>query len=150
MAAMTGYSVDELIGQSPTIFHGPDIDPELIRSTRAALGRGWPAAFEAPCRRKDGSTVWLEVRLTPITTGEDGHPILLGIHHDITARRWTDQLLASEARVLELIAGGTATVTVFDAIAATVDGLADGRWAAFLFPVRRGLMTWRTAPHRSR
>src|SRR4051812_29892944 len=109
MAELTGYTVAELIGQSPEIFHGPTTDQDAVQTAGDALGRGQPTTLETPIRRKDGTAICVEVRLTPVDDPARDAPLLLGIHHEISGRRKED------ARFRALVRYAGDVISILDA-----------------------------------
>src|SRR4051794_26233063 len=106
MGELTGYSVAELIGKRPELFHGPTSDLVAVHSAVRNIARGQPATFETPVKRKDGKTILLEVHLTPIQDPTRSTPLLLGIHHEISGRK------AEEARFRALIRHASDVVAI--------------------------------------
>ena len=118
---MTGYSAEEAVGLSPSILcqtssFGPDGQSSLpeeeeaaVRAVRAALRRIEPSRLELPGWRKDGSRVWVEWQLVPVT--EEGRCThWVGVLRDTTDRRaFEDQLRESQKmEAVGRLAGGIA------------------------------------------
>src|SRR3954471_12689807 len=59
-----GYSADELIAQPELVFE--IVTPERLAVMDSMTPDGWSAPQELQVRRKDGRTVWIEERLTPV------------------------------------------------------------------------------------
>jgi PAS domain S-box-containing protein len=84
---MTGYSAEEVIGQSPYMTTGPDSDPsalEIIRNARQAMQS---CRVEILKYRKDRTTFWAELDLLPVY---DEHQTLLNwvlFYREVTERR---------------------------------------------------------------
>jgi PAS domain S-box-containing protein len=92
--ALTGYRVDELVGQS--ISKVLTLDGMRAAASRLATlrsGRDVPFSYEAEVVRKDGTKIWVQVDSTSVV--KDGRIIgRLGATRDITAhkdaeRRWS-------------------------------------------------------------
>lgn len=62
----TGYTPDEVIGQSPRILQGPETDRDTLDKIRNALEEWRPIRSEVLNYRKDGSTYWNEFQIVPI------------------------------------------------------------------------------------
>jgi len=121
LSTALGYSTDELVGRSPFELTYPE-DMAVGRDLLAELAQGrlGSAEFEKRYVRKDGSLVWLLVRVTRVPGLGGGSARNLVIHTDITARKEAERALReSEERLratFENAAVGIAHV-----------GL-DGRW----------------------
>jgi len=62
----TGYSLQEILGRSPRLFQGPDTDPQAIRVFHEALRHWQPVRQIVLNYRKDGSTFWVEIDISPL------------------------------------------------------------------------------------
>jgi diguanylate cyclase (GGDEF)-like protein/PAS domain S-box-containing protein len=69
---MTGYTTEELIGQSPRILQGPQTDPRVIDELRACLREGRYFQGSTVNYRKDGQAYIVEWNISPIRD-EHGH-----------------------------------------------------------------------------
>lgn len=61
LAAIFGYAPEELVGQSVRLLYLDDSAYELVGETYPRLALGERARLELPMRRKDGSTVWIDL-----------------------------------------------------------------------------------------
>jgi PAS domain S-box-containing protein len=92
-SAIFGWTQEELLGK-PLIERFPtSVRAEVSERIRAlATGDDWDGEFHD--YRKDGTRIWIDARVRRILD-EQGHPTaILGISHDITARK------AAEAHIL--------------------------------------------------
>jgi PAS domain S-box-containing protein len=98
MCATLGYARDELL--ELTVF---DIDvtatTEEAASIAILLTPGAPVTMERVLRRKDGSTLPIELKLSLITSGS--RQLLLGMARDITDRKRVEQAQEEAQRALE-------------------------------------------------
>ena len=94
--AVTGYTPDELYADPALIFdllESLHVEMMLDESRSSSLRKGW----EVEVRRKDGSVIWVEQRLT-LVTDESGEIVAVeGIARDVTARREAERQLAHQA-----------------------------------------------------
>jgi PAS domain S-box-containing protein len=95
---MMGYSRDEVIGKTPRILQGPKTDIAKLKSVRAALKRWEPVRMELINYRKDGSEVWIELSIFPVTDSLGHYNYWVGIQRDVTQRKQTEADLEKTLR----------------------------------------------------
>nr|WP_290226021.1 ATP-binding protein [Trichocoleus desertorum] len=88
---MTGYTSEEVLGQSPRLLQGPDTDRELLNDLRQHLVEGEPFHGEAINYHKDGSEYYVEWNITPIRDAEQVMTHFVAIQRDISDRKRLDQ-----------------------------------------------------------
>ena len=106
---ITGYFLQEVVGNSLHFLNGPETDSEAVRRVAATLRMNEPVDAEVLQYRKDGVPFWCELRMTPLS--QDGQIIaLIGVHNDITEKR--QQRMENQRRqklqALGQLAGGVA------------------------------------------
>ncbi|MFM2432321.1 MAG: hypothetical protein RLZZ511_3535, partial [Cyanobacteriota bacterium] len=84
---MMGYSREEVIGKTPRILQGPKTDLTKLKSLRSALKRWETVRAELINYRKDGSEVWIELSLFPVTDSYGQYNYWVGIQRDVTQRK---------------------------------------------------------------
>ena len=99
--AMSGYTMDEVLGQEPHFLDGPDTDPTTIQRFKNAIAGQRDEVLEIQQYRKDGSTLWVAL-FVGRWTDENGNIV----HHflsflDITRRREAEEDLKRLTRDLE-------------------------------------------------
>ena len=101
-ARMTGYVVDEVLGRNCRFLQGPDTDAAAAREIRQAIEAERECIVEILNYRKDGSTFWNRLSITPVRdeTGRASH--FIGIQSDVTARRLAEGGLRAAKDALEL------------------------------------------------
>jgi sigma-B regulation protein RsbU (phosphoserine phosphatase) len=98
---MTGYSVAEVLGRNCRFLQGPGSDPAAVAEIRAAVAGERECIVEILNYRRDGTTFWNRLSITPVRDdlGEVTHYI--GIQSDVSARREAEQGLRRAKEVLE-------------------------------------------------
>jgi PAS domain S-box-containing protein len=96
--ALTGYARDEVIGRNCRFLQGPDTDPVQVDRIRRAVADGEDIAVDILNYRKDGSTFWNALYLSPVR-GKAGE----------IAYFFASQLNVSDKKRIELELGDTRT-----------------------------------------
>jgi len=84
---LTGYTKDEVIGRNCRFLSGPSTDPTARRTLADAIRRQQSCTVEILNYRKDGSTFWNEVTVTPLFDDKGTLTHFVGMQCDVTARR---------------------------------------------------------------
>ncbi|MGH7467944.1 MAG: PAS domain S-box protein [Longimicrobiales bacterium] len=103
-AAVTGYSVDELLGMDyRKILAEAEHAPATERMQAALTGGEFVSQFETKVLRKDGTTRTISVNLRPVTL-ENGQAGVVSTAEDVTTQRSAEQALRmSEDRYRDLV-----------------------------------------------
>ena len=98
---MTGYGIAEVMGRNCRFLQGPGTDQSAMAELRAALDAGRECLVEILNYRKNGTTFWNRLSITPIrdSAGEVTH--FIGIQSDVTARRLAEEGLRRSKESLE-------------------------------------------------
>lgn len=115
---IVGYSQEEMMRQSFTSLTHPDDMAAILENLQALRERrGREFSVEKRCRRKDGSSVWVSLTVSPLREDGEPHTTYITIVQDITQRklaeaaiqaqleelrRWNQVTLGRETRILEL------------------------------------------------
>ena len=83
---LTCYTLDEVIRQNCRILQGSKTDPAAVQRIREAIAEGLEIHQELLNYRKDGSSFWNELFMTPLTDEESRITYFLGSQLDVTAR----------------------------------------------------------------
>jgi two-component system cell cycle sensor histidine kinase/response regulator CckA len=98
-AQMTGYAIEEALGQSPSILPDEETEPDALKTFRNALRSSKPVRVEVQSKRKNGSKLWTEWQIVPIGSGSPEATLRVAILRDTTERRRTEQAIReNEAR----------------------------------------------------
>ncbi len=102
MAEMLGYTVDEMIGQTPYAF----MDEKWRKVAEVNMqGRrqGIRGQFEYKFQRKDGTDLWAIVNAFPIFRDDCSNAGVIGMLNDITERKRSEDELALRAQLLDSV-----------------------------------------------
>jgi len=92
---LTGYDREEIIGRNCRMLQGPDTDPQAVRAIREAIATGEPIAVDLLNYRKDGSTFWNALYVSPVRNNAGEIVYFFGSQLDITDKK------TAEVRVRE-------------------------------------------------
>jgi PAS domain S-box-containing protein len=81
---ITGYSSEEIVGQSPAILQGPKTDSAVLARLNQALSEGELFHGEAINYRKDGSEFVMEWKIVPIKNENQVTSHYLALQRDVT------------------------------------------------------------------
>jgi PAS domain S-box-containing protein len=76
---LTGYSRKEIVGLNCRFLQGPETDPLEVDRVREAIKSGTPVAVDLLNYRKDGTTFWNALYLSPGSERSGGRDLLLRI-----------------------------------------------------------------------
>jgi two-component system phosphate regulon sensor histidine kinase PhoR len=112
--AIFGYSAKEMIGQTTAILY-PHFDRNQFAYSINRVLSGTDYLDEWEGRRKDGSTVWIDVRATVMRNTQGAAIGTIAIAKDITARKEAEERLCqSEKRFRALIENNTDGIALSD------------------------------------
>lgn len=63
---LTGYSREEIVGRNCRFLQGPDTDPAVVAQVRQAIAAGHDIDVDLLNYRKDGSTFWNALYMSPV------------------------------------------------------------------------------------
>jgi PAS domain S-box-containing protein len=99
--ALTGYTADEVIGQNCRFLQGPDTKSADVEAIRRGLADGRDhIELEVLNYRKDGSTFWNQVAISPVRNEAGELIYYFASQKDVTARRRIEQMEATERLLL--------------------------------------------------
>jgi phosphoserine phosphatase RsbU/P len=91
---LTGYSREESIGYNCRFLQGPETDPKATETIRRAINSKHGCVVEILNYRKDGTTFWNRLSITPALNEANEVTHYIGIQSDVTARRRAEEKLA--------------------------------------------------------
>lgn len=98
LSRITGYAKEELLGRNMRILQGPDTDPAALREIVNALKNGRNCEVVLKNYRKDGTSFWNELRVSPVRNEQGALTHFVGVQTDVTERRRASE----ERRELEI------------------------------------------------
>ena len=99
---MTGYTMDELIGKCPDDFlHGEKTDYLLVQEIHKAIRNKETYQCELEQYKKDRSTFWVNINITPILDEEQNIIKVISIQTDITERKESENQIKEYLADLE-------------------------------------------------
>ena len=97
---MTGYDDAEVIGRNCRFLQGPDTSREAIAEVRAAIEAQRDITIELLNYRKDGSSFWNQLYISPVCDSEGRAIYFFASQIDVTDKRRARALQESEHRLL--------------------------------------------------
>ncbi|PPU41315.1 hybrid sensor histidine kinase/response regulator [Xanthomonas arboricola] len=107
---MTGYSADEIIGNNCRFLQGPDTDRSSIDDVRESIDNRREFATEVLNYRKDGSSFWNALFVSPVFDDSGRLVYFFGSQLDVSRRRDAEDALrqAQKMEALGQLTGGIA------------------------------------------
>jgi len=98
---LTGYTPEETLGCNCRYLQGPDTDPDVVAQIRTSLEAKQGCQVTLLNYRKDGTSFWNELTLTP-TRDSQGRVInFIGVSRDVTQRKANEEAMQSLRDKLE-------------------------------------------------
>ncbi|MET7242038.1 hybrid sensor histidine kinase/response regulator [Methylobacterium sp. EM32] len=107
---MTGYRPEDLVGSNCRFLQGPETDRETVAEVRRAIAERKEIATEILNYRKDGSTFWNALFISPVYDKKGELVYFFGSQLDVSRRRDAEQALhqAQKMEALGQLTGGIA------------------------------------------
>jgi len=107
---ITGYEAAEVIGRNCRFLQGPGTDPASVATLSEAVRLERACTVELLNVRKDGSTFWNSIALSPVKDAKNRVTNFVGVQTDVTARRTLESqfLQAQKMEAVGRLAGGVA------------------------------------------
>ena len=104
---LTGYKRESIYGQKPNFLQGKDTDIESIVFIKENLKKLIPFECELLNYRKDGTTFWNRLSVTPILDEKNNIKRYIGIQNDITEKKILEKDMLFEKKLIENILNNT-------------------------------------------
>ncbi|WP_115528034.1 MULTISPECIES: hybrid sensor histidine kinase/response regulator [Xanthomonas] len=107
---MTGYSAEEIIGSNCRFLQGPETDPASVQDVRESIQQRRELAIEVLNYRKDGSSFWNALFVSPVFDDKGNLVYFFGSQLDVSRRRDAEDALrqAQKMEALGQLTGGIA------------------------------------------
>ncbi|WP_372624083.1 PAS domain S-box protein [Falsiroseomonas sp.] len=114
-ALLTGFHADELVGRTPQLLQASDDPGEAWRIIGEAVRRQRRLRQGAEFRRKDGTSVWVELHIAPVADADGRCTHLVAMVRDVTREREATRRLAdSEAAFRSLFERNPIPMWIYD------------------------------------
>lgn len=104
MCRLLGYTEDELTRMSVHDIHPKDSMEHVLSLFQKMVTQEASSAQNLPCLRKDGTTLYADLRVSKITV--DGRNCLVGLFSDVTERKQAEESLRESQQTLQLATEG--------------------------------------------
>lgn len=94
---MTGYRMDEVLGQPVKRLNGPDTDPQEIARISETVRAGRASSVTVKSYRRDGSPFWNQISLAPVKDEYGNVTHFTAIMSDISDKKAQEKRLAYQA-----------------------------------------------------
>ena len=98
---LTGYTRSEIIGANCRFLQGPDTDRAQVGRVRAAISEGMAVAVDLLNYRKDGSTFWNALYLSPVHNDQGEVIYFFASQMDVTQRIEAQETIAKQNAIIE-------------------------------------------------
>jgi len=105
---LTGYSEEEVIGSNYRFLQGENTDPKALQTIREALKAGEKCHVTLKSYRKDGTSFWNDLQITPVFDANEKLVSFIGVQNDITERVEAENMEKRNATRMQTILDTTA------------------------------------------
>ncbi|WP_334186320.1 PAS domain-containing protein [Novosphingobium sp.] len=98
---LTGYDRDEIVGRNCRFLQGPDTDRDAVRRIHEAIVAGKPIDVDLLNYRKDGSTFWNALYLSPVRNAAGDIQFYFASQLDVTDRIEAQRAIAEQKAIVE-------------------------------------------------
>ena len=97
---LTGYSVEDAVGQNPRIIKSGLHDASFYEELWKTIAGGQSWSGEVLNRRKDGTRFWMAARISPVFDRHGKITHYVGVQNDITQKKELEQLKGDVDRIM--------------------------------------------------
>ncbi|WP_332994779.1 MHYT domain-containing protein [Scytonema sp. PRP1] len=98
---ITGYLPEEVLGRNCRFLQGPDTDADTIEEIRTAVQQERECQVVIKNYRKDGTTFWSELSISPVRDVTGNVINFVGVQSDITSRKQAEEELKRSKETLQ-------------------------------------------------
>jgi PAS domain S-box-containing protein len=98
---LTGYAREEVIGRNCRFLQGPDTDADAVAEVRDAVAAGSDISIDLLNYRKDGSTFWNALYLSPVSNDKGELLFFFASQLDVSDRKHSEQRIAADKQRFE-------------------------------------------------
>ena len=98
---LTGYGRDEIVGRNCRFLQGPGTDGDSVAKVRAAIETGTDIDVDLLNYRKDGSTFWNALYMSPVRNDDGIIQFFFASQFDVTARIEAQSRLSEQKAIFE-------------------------------------------------
>lgn len=99
--SLTGYDREEIIGRNCRFLQGPETDRESVAEVRRAIEAKTDIAVDLLNYRKDGSTFWNALYLSPVRNDDGDVVFFFASQLDVTERVEAQRIIAEQKQQVE-------------------------------------------------
>ena len=99
---LTGYGRGEIIGRNCRFLQGPDTNRETVAQLRSAIEAGAAIDVDLLNYRKDGSTFWNALYLSPVRNSEGEVKFFFASQMNVTDRVDAQSIIAEQKAIIEI------------------------------------------------
>lgn len=93
---LTGHSVNEALGRNPRFLYGEKTEQAAREAIQKAMHDGQPIRIELQSYRKDNTTWWNDLSITPVYDDRSRLIYWVGIHNDVSEQKLASLALRRE------------------------------------------------------
>lgn len=97
---ITGYTINELVGNSPDIFQGKDTDSNTLKHIKNAISAKQNITTELINYKKDGTSYWVNLSIVPVFNSKRKCTHFISLSIDITDRKLAEEAMQEANRAL--------------------------------------------------
>lgn len=98
---LTGYAREEIIGRNCRFLQGPDTDPAMVQIVREAIADGHDVSADLLNYRKDGTTFWNALYMSPVRDKEGVIRFFFASQLDVTDRVEAQDIISQQKELVE-------------------------------------------------
>ncbi|MCK8516468.1 EAL domain-containing protein [Methylonatrum kenyense] len=126
---ITGYAQQEILGRNCRFLQGPDSDPDVIQGIRRAIRAFHDASVVLLNNRKDGTTFWNHLTISPVFDDDGICTHFIGIQQDVTRQKEQEAHIAYQA-THDLLTGLPNFSAFYDRVEEAMERFRQGAGAA--------------------